>query len=80
MVTIMCGEVLILSRPMQTALRELTPKQRAFADALLDGKSGSVAYRSAYNSRGNNRVVARKAAGAHCCIVLGQISKVILCV
>jgi hypothetical protein len=40
----------------------LTPKQIAYADGLLDGKTGSDAYRTAYDTRGNNRVVARKAA------------------
>ena len=40
----------------------LTPKQTAYADAILDGKTGSDAYRTAYDTRGNNRVVARKAA------------------
>ncbi len=58
----MCGEVLILSRPMQTALRQLTPKQHAFADALLDGVSPSNAYRRAYQANGSPRVVSVKAA------------------
>lgn len=40
----------------------LTPKQTTYADAILDGKTGSDAYRCAYNTKGGNRVVARKAA------------------
>ncbi len=39
----------------------LTPKQIAYADAILDGKTGSDAYRTAYDTKGSNRAVARKA-------------------
>jgi len=39
----------------------LTAQQIAYAEGLLDGKSGSAAYRAAYNTRGGSRVVARKA-------------------
>ena len=39
----------------------LTAKQAAFADALLDGMTGSEAYRTAYNTRANPRVRAVKA-------------------
>ena len=41
----------------------LTAKQTAFADGLLDGRTGSDAYRFAYNTRASNRVVAGKAVG-----------------
>ena len=58
----MCGEVLIPCRPMQTTLRELTPKQRAFADALLEGLASSKAYRRAYPAKGSPKVVSVKAA------------------
>ena len=58
----MCGEVLIPCRPMQTTLRELTPKQRAFADALLEGLAPSEAYRRAYPAKGSPKVVSVKAA------------------
>jgi len=40
---------------------ELTSKQKAFADAYLAGATGSDSYRTAYNTKGNNRAVARKA-------------------
>ena len=40
----------------------LTAKQIAYADAVLDGETGSAAYRSAYNTRGSNKVVSVKAA------------------
>ena len=42
-------------------MTKLTAKQTAFADAILDGKTGSDAYRIAYNTKGSNRAVARKA-------------------
>ena len=47
---------------MQTTLRELTPKQRAFADALLEGLASSKAYRRAYPAKGSPKVVSVKAA------------------
>lgn len=40
---------------------QLTSKQTAFANALLDGMTGSDAYRKAYNTQGNSRAAARKA-------------------
>ncbi len=40
----------------------MTAKQRAFADGVLSGKTGSDAYRAAYDSKGNNRLVAEKAS------------------
>lgn len=46
---------------MKTALREITPKQRAFADALLEGLSPSDAYKRSYDSRSNNAVIAVRA-------------------
>ncbi len=56
------GEVLIPCRPMKTTLRELTPKQRAFADALLEGLASSKAYRRAYPAKGSPKLVSVKAA------------------
>ncbi len=35
---------------METALRQITLKQQAFADALLDGVPPSQAYRRAYRA------------------------------
>lgn len=36
---------------------DLTPKQRAFCDAILAGKGPSEAYRSAYSTKASARVV-----------------------
>ena len=47
---------------MQTAPRELTSKQQAFADALLEGLASSKAYRRAYPAKGSPKVVSVKAA------------------
>ena len=38
----------------------MTHKQKTFADAILAGSTGRDAYRSAYNSKGNNKAIAEE--------------------
>lgn len=38
-------------------MRALTPKERVFADAILDGKGPSEAYRIAYDTKASGKVV-----------------------
>jgi hypothetical protein len=40
---------------------KITAKQVAFAEGILAGNTGSESYRRAYNTKGSNRAVARKA-------------------
>jgi hypothetical protein len=40
---------------------KVTAKQIAFAEGILAGNTGSESYRRAYNTKGSNRAVARKA-------------------
>lgn len=42
-------------------MKPLTPKQQAFADAVLQGEGNSEAYRKAYAANGNAAGVARRA-------------------
>lgn len=42
-------------------MKPLTPKQQKFADAILDGKGPSDAYRSSYDTSGKPAVIAVKA-------------------
>jgi hypothetical protein len=42
-------------------VRDLTHKERKFADLILLGKTASAAHREAYHSKGSSRVIAVKA-------------------